>query len=162
VKQDLQLTATAVAMGTVNYMAPSSGATKSVDGRADIYSLGVILYELLTGELPIGRFKLRRSAFAASTRASTTSSRRRSRRGRSAPTRAGLVAAALDPLLAGASTAPLESAASHLTHARAGGMVLPSQPPSYLRANRPALGGRRRARGMALLAEPSSSGPHRL
>ncbi len=55
----LQLTATAVAMGTVNYMAPEQRKdAKHVDGRADLYSLGVILFELLTGELPIGRFKL--------------------------------------------------------------------------------------------------------
>ncbi|HEY8206229.1 MAG TPA: serine/threonine-protein kinase [Myxococcaceae bacterium] len=53
------LTATAVAMGTLNYMAPEQRKdAKSVDGRADLYSLGVILYELLTGELPLGRFKL--------------------------------------------------------------------------------------------------------
>jgi len=53
------LTATAVAMGTLNYMAPEQRRdAKSVDGRADLYSLGVMLYELLTGELPIGRFKL--------------------------------------------------------------------------------------------------------
>jgi hypothetical protein len=53
------LTATAVAMGTINYMAPEQRRdAKHVDGRADLYSLGVILYELLTGELPLGRFKL--------------------------------------------------------------------------------------------------------
>ncbi|MDQ3262699.1 MAG: protein kinase [Myxococcota bacterium] len=53
------LTATSVAMGTINYMAPEQRRdAKSVDGRADLYSLGVILYELLTGELPLGRFKL--------------------------------------------------------------------------------------------------------
>ncbi|HVE87078.1 MAG TPA: protein kinase [Myxococcales bacterium] len=53
------LTATAVAMGTLNYMAPEQRRdAKNVDGRADLYSLGVILYELLTGELPLGRFKL--------------------------------------------------------------------------------------------------------
>ncbi|HZN93089.1 MAG TPA: serine/threonine-protein kinase, partial [Myxococcales bacterium] len=53
------LTATAVAMGTINYMAPEQRRdAKSVDGRADLYSMGVILYELLTGELPLGRFKL--------------------------------------------------------------------------------------------------------
>lgn len=55
----LHLTGTAVAMGTINYMAPEQRRdAKNVDGRADIYSLGVVLYELLTGELPIGRFKL--------------------------------------------------------------------------------------------------------
>ncbi len=53
------LTATSVAMGTVNYMAPEQRRdAKHVDHRADLYSLGVMLYELVTGELPIGRFKL--------------------------------------------------------------------------------------------------------
>jgi len=56
---DQHLTATSVAMGTLNYMAPEQRRdAKNVDGRADLYSLGVILYELLTGELPLGRFKL--------------------------------------------------------------------------------------------------------
>ncbi|HEY0096461.1 MAG TPA: serine/threonine-protein kinase, partial [Archangium sp.] len=55
----LQLTATAVAMGTLNYMAPEQRRdAKNVDGRADLFSFGVVLYEMLTGEIPVGRFKL--------------------------------------------------------------------------------------------------------
>ncbi len=58
-ERDIALTATAVAMGTVNYMAPEQRRdAKNVDHRADLYSLGVLVYELLTGELPIGRFKV--------------------------------------------------------------------------------------------------------
>ena len=57
--QELALTATAVAMGSVNYMAPEQRKdAKHVDCRADIYALGIILYEMLTGELPVGRFKM--------------------------------------------------------------------------------------------------------
>jgi serine/threonine-protein kinase len=56
---EVALTATAVAMGTLNYMAPEQRRdAKHVDHRADLYSLGVLLYEMLTGELPLGRFKL--------------------------------------------------------------------------------------------------------
>lgn len=51
------LTGTHQVMGTPRYMAPEQmEGTRGVDHRADIYSLGVVIYEMLTGELPIGRF----------------------------------------------------------------------------------------------------------
>jgi serine/threonine protein kinase len=51
---DSSLTHTHQVMGTLRYMAPEQmEGTHHVDHRADIYSLGVLFYELLTGELPI-------------------------------------------------------------------------------------------------------------
>jgi tRNA A-37 threonylcarbamoyl transferase component Bud32 len=51
------LTGTHQVMGTVDYMAPEQrNRPQEVDHRADIYSLGVVFYEMLTGELPLGRF----------------------------------------------------------------------------------------------------------
>jgi serine/threonine-protein kinase len=51
------LTGTHQVMGTPKYMAPEQiEGAHEVDHRADIYSLGVVFYEMLTGELPLGRF----------------------------------------------------------------------------------------------------------
>ena len=51
------LTQSGAKLGTIAYMAPEQIEKPSeVDHRADIYSLGVVLYEMLTGELPLGRF----------------------------------------------------------------------------------------------------------
>jgi len=56
-REKLTLTASGQAIGTPHYMAPEQlERPQDVDQRADIYSLGVVFYEMLTGELPIGRF----------------------------------------------------------------------------------------------------------
>src|ERR1017187_5327619 len=55
--QDFRLTRAGQIMGTTNYMAREQVEhPQSVDHRADIYSLGVVFYEMLTGELPLGKF----------------------------------------------------------------------------------------------------------
>lgn len=52
------LTRTNVAMGTFHYLAPEQRKdARTVDHRADIWALGVIFYEMLTGELPLGSFE---------------------------------------------------------------------------------------------------------
>jgi len=54
-----RLTRTNIALGTYEYMAPEQRErAREADERSDLYATGVVLYELLTGELPIGRFPL--------------------------------------------------------------------------------------------------------
>jgi len=54
----VSLTSAGQVMGTPHYMAPEQvERPRDVDHRADLYSLGVVFYEMLTGELPLGRFQ---------------------------------------------------------------------------------------------------------
>jgi predicted Ser/Thr protein kinase len=56
-RADFTLTGSRQVMGTLDYMAPEQRSRPlEIDHRADIYSLGVVFYEMLTGELPLGRF----------------------------------------------------------------------------------------------------------
>lgn len=56
-RMDFTLTRTGSVLGSAAYVAPEQiERPHEVDHRADLYSLGVVLYEMLTGELPLGRF----------------------------------------------------------------------------------------------------------
>jgi serine/threonine protein kinase len=49
---DRSLTTTGTTLGSLNYMPPEQVKDEGIDARSDIYSLGVSLYEMVTGELP--------------------------------------------------------------------------------------------------------------
>src|SRR5690606_20380889 len=59
------LTMSHMAVGTPDFVAPEALETgKAVDHRADLYAVGVMLYQLLTGKLPRGAFDLPSELFA--------------------------------------------------------------------------------------------------
>ncbi|MCW1921058.1 serine/threonine protein kinase [Luteolibacter arcticus] len=55
-RSSTRLTLTGTAVGTVDYMAPEAFHSADPDVRADVFSLGVMMYEMLTGRIPRGSF----------------------------------------------------------------------------------------------------------
>jgi serine/threonine-protein kinase len=72
-----RVTSTGVTMGTLAYLAPEVLSGAPADPRSDLYALGIVLYEMLTGSTPFAGERLESTAYRASTEDPEPPSRRR-------------------------------------------------------------------------------------
>ncbi len=124
---ELNITRTGQVMGTLHYMAPEQyRAPEGVDHRADIYSLGVVFYEMLTGDLPVGSFPRPSSRAGVDARLDGVVMRAMERERDQRYQKASEVRTAVDGITSGHASAPTMVAA-----AAAAAAVPESAPPMH-------------------------------